>query len=1041
LSNPDSPHAYRRDRVPRSGYGWADGASRAGSRQGQGAAAARRGQIRDGRPDGGGWREGGAGGGWREGGAGAAGRTRAPGGAPREGAPRQELGWETGSSRRGAARPPARQLGGTVARGRPGGRPAGRELPARELSESTLARLQAYRSGGGRYDLRGHQAPGAGGWKGRSGEDRGYRLPGGRGGNGRGGGWDAGGWDAGPGGYGHGQGRRAARRPSGERGARPRRKGDWWRHWTWKKALTVAACAAGTLIVLGAAGIAYAYSKTPIPNVQAAALNEASTVYFSNGQPVGHFGTTDRQPLQYSQIPPLVRNAVVAAEDKNFWHEGGISVTGILRAAWYDLTSSGGNLQGGSTITQQLVRNYYVGIGTQQTISRKIKEIFVAEKLAKVEPKSWILTQYLNTVYFGDGAYGIGAAAQAYFGVQPTQLSRLTPAQAAMLAAMIQSPSYYSPNPKAGAAYQGLVYRWHYVLGAMVKAGWLSPRVAAEQKFPQVAHGGNSNSWGGYRGYIMNRVRYELETVYGYTWNQIQDDGLHVYTTVSQNLTRSLYATVRHNEALMRQDSPPNGVAPGVTPDGLPRYVRLGALLEDPANGAILAEYGGPNYLKDQFDNALQSRNQVGSSFKPYVLATAVKLGMNVLSSKLNGYSPLWIPPDWEPDTKASLTKPANPAGWYEVVNDEVSNPNRPVTVTQATAMSLNTAYTDLWHRVAVSNGQYNVVNMAKAFGVDTQASGLWAMRNEAGTALGQASLTVAEQAGMIATLADLGVYHSQHMISKIEITDPVTGATRVIPAKVVTYRVLTPAQAADVDYAMSFDTSPMGTAPGMGLTNGQTVIAKTGTTNLAQSAFFLGATQRDAMAIGMFVNRPGCTLPASEQSFCTSTSALSYAPPKGLQTLFGVGGEAGYGGQWPAIIWHDYFMKNFNSLPPQAWPPVNNDGSPWNLAIAPPPPPKPRHQQHQPKPPHCPGHSRHCGPNPTPTPTPTPTPSPTPTCLPTGCVGGGPARTVAAVHPAGAPRVAGAAGGAAFVAVAVAVAAVPSLPAARRRRARRRQR
>src|SRR5262249_58979662 len=112
-------------------------------------------------------------------------------------------------------------------------------------------------------------------------------------------------------------------------------------------------------------------------------------------------GATNGVILTYNQIPPMLRNAVVAAEDKNFWHEGGISPTGILRAAYDDLTSSGGSLQGGSTITQQLVRNYYEGIGTAQTLSRKIKEIFVAQKLAQSKSKEWILQQYLNTVLRG----------------------------------------------------------------------------------------------------------------------------------------------------------------------------------------------------------------------------------------------------------------------------------------------------------------------------------------------------------------------------------------------------------------------------------------------------------------------------------------------------------------------------------------------------------------------------------------------------------------------------------------------------------------
>jgi membrane peptidoglycan carboxypeptidase len=213
-------------------------------------------------------------------------------------------------------------------------------------------------------------------------------------------------------------------------------------------------------------------------------------------------------------------------------------------------------------------------------------------------------------------------------------------------------------------------------------------------------------------------------------------------------------------------------------------------------------------------------------------------------------------------------------------------------------------------------------------------------MKDQAGTALGQASLTVEEQATMIATLADGGTYHTPHVIKDIIVGDGTT------PAKITQREVLTPDEAAEVDYAMSFDMGSMGTANGLGLTNGQTVIAKTGTTNLSQSAFFLGATPRYAMAVGMFVNRPNCSLPASEQAACSSTQALAFAPPKGIQTLFGVGGFPGYGGQWPAIIWHDYFMKNFDSQPVQSWPALPaNFGSAWNL-VPPLPKPKPQPQQ-----------------------------------------------------------------------------------------------
>ncbi len=499
----------------------------------------------------------------------------------------------------------------------------------------------------------------------------------------------------------------------------------------------------GGLIILSAAGVAYAYSKTTIPSIQTAVFQQKSSVYFSDGKTlIGQYGTTNREILNYSQIPPVLRNAVVAAEDKNFWHEGGISPSGIIRAAYYDLTSSGGNLQGASTITQQLVRNYYDNIGTAQTFSRKIKEIFVAQKLAQAKSKEWILQQYMNTIYLGNGAYGVAAAAQTYFGYTPSTIHKITPAQAAMIAAMIQSPGQYSPNPKAGADYQGLVYRWHYVINAMVTMGTLPASEAAQQKFPTIVKPVN-NSWNGYKGYIMQAVQYELENTYHYSASKIDNGGLRIITTFNKSLMSSLYATVRKDDKVMRSCVVPVilSAAAQAPCKGLPKWVHVGAVLEQPGTGAIVAMYSGPNFNKDQYDNALQSRNQVGSSFKPYVLATAVQQGMNVQTSTLDGNSPLWIPPDSSPFTYAKLggTQPPGP-GYYEVTNDESGgNSLGPVSVKTATAVSLNTAYTDLWHRVALNTGTgaHNVVNMAAAFGVDVRASGLTGprgMQDEAGS-------------------------------------------------------------------------------------------------------------------------------------------------------------------------------------------------------------------------------------------------------------------------------------------------------------------
>jgi membrane peptidoglycan carboxypeptidase len=766
-----------------------------------------------------------------------------------------------------------------------------------------------------------------------------------------------GGRDSGPRRSGRGRGRGAEMQDGNGRGGRggngggngrggpgrPRRKGDWWRRWTWKKAIAMCLITGGAFAVLLVAGYFYALSVTPIPVASEFATGQASQVYFRDGKTlVGRFGQTDRQILQPNQIPAMVKNAMVAAEDKHFYDEGGVSPVGIARAAIADLTS-GSVQQGGSTITQQLVRNYYTGIGTAETASRKIKEIFVAEKLAKAESKLWILTNYMNTVPTGANMYGFGAAAEAYFG---KSVRKLTVAQAAMIAAMPQSPSYYNPNPKAGAAYQALVFRWHYVLKTMVSMGTLTQAQANAQKFPKLAKAFNNN-WSGYRGYIMTAVLNELENTYHYSQGQIDDGGLKITTTYSKPMMNQLYATVNAEKHQMRLDG-----------KALPSYAHVGAVLEQPGTGQIWAMYSGPNFdaptkqcnrIRCQWDMALQNREQVGSSMKPYVLALARSQGMSVKTSTLDGHSPLWIPPVSDPMTYASHTQPADSGSWYEVGNDAGDAQANGVSVVTASAESLNTAYTDLYHRVAGTDGE-NMIKMAQAFGVNTTASGLYTQRDEVGTALGQASLTVEEQASTFATLANDGEYVAPHVILEIQQERPGQAMSTTM-AKPQRHVVLTPDEASDVDYALSFDDKPGGTAPNAGLADGRELIAKTGTTNLSQSAFFIGAIPQFSLAVGMFTNEQGCP---NNISGCAAAANQESAPPAGVQTLYGVGDLPGYGGEWPATIWHAYAQKMFASMPIKAFPTPDFGGAAWNLL----------------------------GPyTPKPKPTVTPTPTPTSTC------------------------------------------------------------
>jgi membrane peptidoglycan carboxypeptidase len=695
-------------------------------------------------------------------------------------------------------------------------------------------------------------------------------------------------------------------------------KGSWWRHWTLRKALGVLLGLVGGIVVLGAVVVAIAYEETPVPTAALAATGfSQSVVYSKDGSLIGRFGTTNRKMLQYNEIPKDMINAVVAAEDRNFFNEGGISPTGIVRAAYQDLSGNDGSLQGGSTITQEFVRQYYSGIGTQQTLSRKIKEIFVAMKVAKEKSKQWILTNYLNTIYLGQGAYGIEAAAETYYG-KPS--AKLTVAQDAVIAAIIQQPSTY-PLKQYRTQLEG---RWHYVLNGMVQMGTLTAQKAAAMKFPvpgnHVPQTLGRDVWDPY---VLNMVQNELEHTYHLTQEQIYNGGYVIRTTVDNKKMAALYQAVRLNEAQINASSRPLALS----------YMHAAAVLEDPATGAIQAVYAGPGYIGYKYNGtgkvitrklcariacewnmAADNREQVGSSFKPYVLAAAVKAGMNVQTSTLNGFNNLYIAPDDQPMTYSTTAQTARS---YLVHNDSRSE-NGPYTPQIAMAVSINTAYADLWHRV----GGKAVANMAQQFGVNTNAACITAMcgktlamQDEAGVALGQASLTVVEQATMLATIDNGGVYHSAHIIASIG--QNTQNNAPPIAIKVTSYPVFSSDptanknEASQVQYAMSKDDAPYGTAPGAGMSNGQEIIAKTGTTNSAQSAFFIGAIPSQAMAVALFTNQQG----------------------QGNQTLDLLGGlsQGGMGGTWPASIWHTYAEDQFVPLGVEPFPAPVFTGQTWN--------------------------------------------------------------------------------------------------------------
>jgi membrane peptidoglycan carboxypeptidase len=738
---------------------------------------------------------------------------------------------------------------------------------------------------------------------------------------------------------------------------------------------------AGLVILMGVGAYFYAYSSTQIPTQLAAnVLDQNSTVYYSDGKtPIGTIGPIDRQSLSYSQIPMRVQDAVVAAEDRSFWTEGGISPTGILRAAYDDVTSSGGNLSGGSTITQEFVRQYYSNIGTQQTVSRKIKEIFIAQKLSKSKSKQWILTNFLNTIYLGDNSYGISAAAETYFGVP---VNKLTIPQAAVIAAIIQQPSYY-PLPQYRA---NLIARWrNYVLNGMVQMHDITQAQADAMKFPKMLTdsgtskakqaAGTTSTSDPWAPYLMNVVYNELTGPVsaggdGVPVATLETHGLKIITTISRPMEVEMYHAVNENIAAIK--------ASGYT---LPSYALIGAVLQNPNTGAIAAMYPGrgQNMSASQckiydcdLNTAVYSREQVGSSFKPYVLATAVSEGMNVQTSILNASPTLYVPPDSDP-LVLSTTDPAKAVpGSFPVSNDGgevISNkPGGAVSVQNALAYSSNTAFTDLAHRA----GTGAIIQMAASMGVNIATyptgSNLTNLLHQTGLALGTGSLTVNEQATMLSTIANGGTYHQAHVIQSWQAAD---GAVQL--PRVATHQVLSPALDSQVQYAMEA-TTVYGTGTAASLGPDVPIIGKTGTTTQSKSAFFIGAIPQWSLAVGIFTEQQNLNSP---------------------QSLTSLGG-GGFGGTWPAAIWHTFMSDEFSNLPVQQFLNPIFTGEKWDQVGKVPTKKKPKkHGPQNPQPtlsPPSPGTGFPTG-FPSggfPTDTPTDPTTPTPTDTSTGGPGGG---------------------------------------------------
>jgi membrane peptidoglycan carboxypeptidase len=594
----------------------------------------------------------------------------------------------------------------------------------------------------------------------------------------------------------------ARRRPSGSRPAsRPQPSPPvvvlrfllrrWW---------IFAAMAFAGLVVLVAALFV---GSVPLPPSVVAA--QTSTVYYNDGSVLAQFhGAQDRIIVPLDEISPNLQQAVVAAEDRTFFTDPGVSLRGTLRALWVDLTGRT-IAQGGSTITQEYVRNAFTEVGHQRTIFRKLKEATLAIKFARKYTKDEILSDYLNTVYFGRGAYGAEAAAQAYFNASAAQL---TVSESAYLAGILREPEYYQPETNL----PGANHIRDVVVDEMEAVHDLSPTQAEQAKsqpLPFVSDGAGNAARGGY---FVTYVRQLLHSQYGLSPQQILTGGLKIYTTLDPAMQAAAEKAV--SSTLTAADDP------------------QAALVAMSTDGSIRAMVGGRNVTSLQaaqgFNYATQQAPggglQAGSAFKPFTLAQFIAAGYSVQSM-------FQAPPTIEVTSKQCQ----NLDGSNWTVNNFDNEGFPLVTVSQATANSINTVYAQMVDML----GPRNVANMAQTIGGWTNLAPVCSIT------LGSLGVTPLQMARAYATFAAQG--KRPDPLAVIKVVAP--NGQVLVSNTPHSNPVLDPNIANTVTQLLT-GVLANGTAAGKGI--GRPAAGKTGTTDNNVDAWFVGYTPSLSTAVWM---------------------------------------------------------------------------------------------------------------------------------------------------------------------------------------------
>ncbi|MSX18825.1 MAG: penicillin-binding protein, partial [Actinobacteria bacterium] len=567
------------------------------------------------------------------------------------------------------------------------------------------------------------------------------------------------------------------------------------------KLIRAAVFLGGFAFVAGSTLFALAWFTVDIPDPNAYVNSQATVIQYSNGSEIGRIGAQNRQILPLAKIPLRLRYAVMAAEDRNFYSNRAFSITGISQAILSNVLTLGKG-RGGSTITQQYAKTAF--LTPERSVQRKIKELVISLKLENAMTKDQILENYLNTIYFGRGSYGVQTAAQQYFNRNANQLSI---SQSAVIASILRSPGLYDPfyGDKAQKERNAkrLEARFHYVIQGMLEQKWITEKEAAAAKMPAVAPRTAGGSLSGPKGYIIDAAQKELSKL-GFTSEQLMVGGYVIKTTLEQRPQQSAVDAVNK-----------------LTPANAPANLHIGLVAIRPGTGEIVAMYGGKDYVTRQLNDATQSIALAGSTFKPFALVAALEQGIP-LTSMWNGDSPQ----TFDDLGKPYLVSNYGNEGWGQV------------DLMTATQHSINTIYVPL----GIKAGLDRVVDVARRAGIPEAV----AMMPTPSVSLGVASPHVIDVANAYATFAANGVYSKPYMIAQV--IGPNKGL--LYQGKAQTQEVFSKEVMADLTYALKSVVN--GGTGAAALALGRPAAGKTGTSQSNASAWFSAYTPQLAASVAL---------------------------------------------------------------------------------------------------------------------------------------------------------------------------------------------